>query len=62
MGQVMLAFGFLLWLIVWIGLAFYAVLSAHRRCWWAVGLCKFLSGLYIVIGITVMYQIPGSIQ
>lgn len=61
-GQILLAFGFLLWLVVWIGLAFYGVLAAHRHCWGAVALCKALSGTYIIIGITVMYQIPGSTQ
>jgi hypothetical protein len=61
-GQALLIFGFLAWLAAWLGLAFYGVLAAHRRCWAAMALSKVLSGVLLAAGITAMYQIPGSIQ
>lgn len=61
-GQALVIFGFLVWLAAWLGLAFYGVIAAHRRCWAAMALSKVLSGILLVAGITAMYQIPGSIQ
>jgi hypothetical protein len=61
-GQALVIFGFLVWLVAWLGLAFYGTLAAHRRCWGAMVLCKVLSGIFIVVGVTAMYQIPGGMQ
>lgn len=61
-GQALVIFGFLVWLVAWLGLAFYGIIAAHRRCWGAMVLCKVLSGSFIIIGVTAMSQIPGGIQ
>jgi hypothetical protein len=61
-GQVLVVFGFLIWLVACVGLSFYGYLAAYRRCWAAAVLSKALALAFATAGIAAMYNIPGSIQ